>query len=126
LRADWRALFVAALREGASIAMAARFAGVGRRTCYDRRDRDAEFARAWDEALEAGLSARIRERTRRTNGEPDQLAARVRAVRYALERRGLREFAKELGEIERILDRQARDLQRAWLAQHEASEHRPS
>ena len=39
-----RASFLEALRDGKSIAAAARAAGVGRRTCYDWRDRDAAFA----------------------------------------------------------------------------------
>src|SRR5438093_6838251 len=46
--------FLAALRAGKSIAAAARAAGIGRRTAYDWRDRDAAFAAAWDEAWEIG------------------------------------------------------------------------
>jgi hypothetical protein len=111
---DWPQRFLGALREGASIAMAARFAGIARRTAYDKRDRDERFAAAWNEALEAGSLARIAKRTHRTNGQSDQLAARLRAVRYALERRGLAALAKELGEVERVLDRQARDRRRVW------------
>jgi hypothetical protein len=105
-------LFLAALEAGGSIAMAARFAGIARRTAYDRRERDQAFADAWERALEAGRSIRIRERTERTSGAPDQLAARVRAVRIALERRGVGEFAEELRAVELALDRQARDLRR--------------
>jgi hypothetical protein len=107
------------LREGASVARAARFAGVARRTAYDRRERDERFAAAWEEALELGALARIVERTPRLNGAPDQLAARLRAVRYALQQRGLRDFAQEIWEVERLLDRQAREIHRAWLAQRE-------
>ena len=44
----------AALRAGKSIAAAARAAGIGRRTAYDWRDRDAAFAARWDEAWEIG------------------------------------------------------------------------
>lgn len=119
VRPDWRPLFLAALRAGASIAMAARYAGVGRRTAYDRRERDERFAAAWDAALEAGVSARIAERTKRTSGQPDQLAARLRAVRYALARRGVRDFEDELRGIERVLDRQARERRREWLREHQ-------
>ena len=46
--------FLAALRAGKSIAAAARAAGIGRRTAYDWRDRDAAFAAAWDESWEIG------------------------------------------------------------------------
>src|ERR1700680_3483424 len=46
--------FLAALRLGKSIAAAARAACIGRRTCYDWRDRDQAFAVAWDEAFEEG------------------------------------------------------------------------
>jgi hypothetical protein len=46
------ARFLVALRDGKSIAAAARAAGVGRRTCYDWRDRDAAFAARCDEAFD--------------------------------------------------------------------------
>ena len=48
------AKFISALRAGKSIAAAARAAGVGRRTVYDWRDRDAAFAARWDEAWDVG------------------------------------------------------------------------
>lgn len=110
--------FLDALREGASIARAARFAGVARRTVYDRRERDERFAVSWAEACEVGAVARIRERTPFLDGAPDQLAARLRAVRRALDQRGLRDFSRELWEIERQLDRQAREQHRLWLDEH--------
>jgi hypothetical protein len=110
---DWPRLFLAALREGSSIAMAARLAGVGRRTAYDRRERDERFAAAWDTALEAGSIARIAERAHRTNGQPEQLAARLRAVRYALRHRDLSELAAELWEVERVLNLQAWEAREA-------------
>ena len=52
--ADAEEKFLAALRAGKSIAAAARAAGIGRRTAYDWRDRDAAFAARWDEAWEVG------------------------------------------------------------------------
>lgn len=110
---DWPRLFLAALREGSSAAMAARLAGVGRRTAYDRRERDERFAAAWDTALEAGSIARIAERAHRTNGQPEQLAARLRAVRYALRHRDLSELAAELWEVERVLNLQAWEAREA-------------
>ena len=117
--------------------MATRFAGIARRTAYDRRERDQDFAGAWDVAAEAGQRALIRERTRRTSGAPDQLAARLRAVRFGLDRRvfelehspallklrrvqefatALRDAGSEINAVERLLDLQARDARRAWVA----------
>ena len=52
-----RASFLAALRRGASIADAARAAGVGRRTVYDWRAGDATFAAQWNDAVETGTDA---------------------------------------------------------------------
>jgi hypothetical protein len=46
--------FLDALRDGRSIAAAARNAGLGRRTAYDWRDRDPQFAARWDEAFDEG------------------------------------------------------------------------
>src|SRR5262245_23143780 len=46
--------FLAALRAGKSIAAAAHAGGIGRRTAYDWRDRDAAFAASWDEAFDEG------------------------------------------------------------------------
>lgn len=46
--------FLSALRQGKSIAGAARAAGIGRRTAYDWRERDSALASAWDEAWEVG------------------------------------------------------------------------
>jgi hypothetical protein len=46
--------FLAALRDGKSIAAAARAASIGRRTAYDWRDREAAFAASWDESWEIG------------------------------------------------------------------------
>jgi hypothetical protein len=62
---DWASLFIAALRSSGLVAPAARAAGVGRRTVYDRREQDERFAAAWDDALEATRRARIAQRTNR-------------------------------------------------------------
>jgi hypothetical protein len=43
---------LAALAEGATISEACIMARVGRRTAYDRRQRDGEFAVAWADAVE--------------------------------------------------------------------------
>ncbi|GAB4203574.1 MAG: hypothetical protein OHK0022_27860 [Roseiflexaceae bacterium] len=49
---DWRDTFVQALAELGNVRHACIKAGVGRSTAYRHRDTDAEFAAAWDEALE--------------------------------------------------------------------------
>jgi hypothetical protein len=50
--ADWSARFLDQIRAGRSIKDACARAGVGRRTVYDRRDRDPEFAQVLADALE--------------------------------------------------------------------------
>jgi Homeodomain-like domain len=49
-----RARFLELLCDGESVVRAAAGAKVGRRTVYDWRNADAEFAREWDEAWEQG------------------------------------------------------------------------
>ncbi len=48
-------LFLAELRKGRSIASSAAAAGIARRTVYNWREADEEFARQWDEAIEEGI-----------------------------------------------------------------------
>src|SRR5918994_2077116 len=49
-----REVFCAALGDGLSVTAACRAAAIGRMTAYEWRGADADFARAWDEAIEAG------------------------------------------------------------------------
>jgi hypothetical protein len=49
-----RARFLAKLAAGYSIAAACRAERIGRRTAYDWRERDEDFAKAWDAAIEEG------------------------------------------------------------------------
>jgi len=49
-----KAAFLAALAEGYSVTGACRKARIGRSTVYEWRDADPEFARAWEDAWEAG------------------------------------------------------------------------
>jgi hypothetical protein len=51
---DAKRKFLKVLAAGSTVTTAARTAGVGPRTVYDNRNRDKEFAAAWDDALEAG------------------------------------------------------------------------
>ena len=51
----WPALFLRTLARTPSISFAAKAAGVGRRTVYDLRERDPDFAARWDDALSASV-----------------------------------------------------------------------
>ena len=55
--------FLVCLSSALTVSEAAEVAGIPRRTLYNRRERDSEFAAAWDCALEASLGA-IEERLR--------------------------------------------------------------
>jgi hypothetical protein len=56
--------FLSALREGRSVSAAAADAGVSYRLAYYWRAKDAEFAKAWQEALEEGTD-RLEDEARR-------------------------------------------------------------
>jgi AcrR family transcriptional regulator len=60
-----RAKLLTAFGEGLSVAAAAKRAGVGRSTAYEWRSADADFAKAWDEAIEAGTDVLEDEAVRR-------------------------------------------------------------
>lgn len=49
------ALFLEALADTVNVALACKRAGVPRRTVYEWRERDAEFDRRWQEALDEGI-----------------------------------------------------------------------
>ena len=51
----WRSRFLASLRRFPSVKQACRFAGIGRRTAYDAKDRDETFATAWNQAIAASI-----------------------------------------------------------------------
>jgi hypothetical protein len=53
------------LRQTCNVTEAARVAGVGRRTAYERREGDSAFASAWDEAGQEAADALEREAWRR-------------------------------------------------------------
>src|SRR5262245_34283594 len=52
-------LFLDTLRYGRSNARAAKVAGYALRTVYTWRDRDPQFAAAWNEAIQDGLDTRL-------------------------------------------------------------------
>lgn len=62
---EWRPIFLAVLAETANVTLAAKEAGVGRRTAYDHRAQYEGFAAEWDEALEIGVAALEDEANRR-------------------------------------------------------------
>lgn len=65
---DWRPAFLGALADGASITRAAEVAKVGRRTAFDHRHQDEDFALAWHEAAEAGAD-KLEDEARRRAAE---------------------------------------------------------
>jgi hypothetical protein len=60
-----REKFIAVLRETCNVSEAARAAGIGRRTAYEWRDKDAAFAGDWDEAEQEAADKLEREAWRR-------------------------------------------------------------
>ena len=60
-----REKFLAALATGLSVSNACSSAGLARRTAYDWRDADPDFAKAWDHAIEDGTDALEDEARRR-------------------------------------------------------------
>ena len=68
-----RAAFLDELEMSGNVSRAARLIDVSRRSLYDRRAADSEFARAWQDALDAAMDALEEEARRRAlegNEEP--------------------------------------------------------
>jgi len=59
------AKFLAALQRTGNVSRACKAEGIGRRTAYEWREADAEFAQQWDEAVEDGLDNAEQELYRR-------------------------------------------------------------
>lgn len=53
--ANWKEVFVAALAKSPNVSAAAKKAKINRQYAYVERGRDADFAAAWDDALEAAI-----------------------------------------------------------------------
>ncbi len=71
-----------ALAAGLSVKAACEVAGIGRRTAYDWRNEDQEFASAWDEAIETGTDALEDEAlSRAMNGSDTMLIFLLKARR---------------------------------------------
>lgn len=62
---DWAPDFLDALEEHVTVSAACKAIGIGRRTAYDRRQRDEEFALAWHDVEEATTQRMEREAFRR-------------------------------------------------------------
>jgi len=69
---DRKARFLAILAEGGSVKLAAEKAKIGRRTAYEWKAADPEFAAAWEEAVEAGTDALEDEAKRRAYNGVDE------------------------------------------------------
>lgn len=64
-RFDWKAPFLAALRQVPVLVHACEAVGINRSTAYRARQADDEFATAWDDAIEDGVDNAEREAFRR-------------------------------------------------------------
>jgi hypothetical protein len=58
-RQKWQARFLAALAKVPSVSHAAKAAGVHRSTCYEWRDTDPQFAKAWEQSLETAVDSLV-------------------------------------------------------------------
>jgi hypothetical protein len=70
---DWTTGFLAALEQSPNVSAACRAVGIGRRTAYDRRESDPEFARDWDDALQTAVDDLVGKTWKRAD-ESDTLA----------------------------------------------------
>jgi hypothetical protein len=79
--------FLLALAAGLSVSAAAALAGVARRTLYDHRENDSEFALQWENALEASIgNIEARLETIALQGDMNSMAT-VRAAEALLRAR---------------------------------------
>lgn len=65
-KGDWRVVFLTELAANGNVGRAAKKARVARSFVYARRQNDAEFAAAWDEALDTAIDAMEYEGWRRS------------------------------------------------------------
>ena len=68
-----RERFLGLLRKGCTVGAAARGAGRSRDWAYDQREKDPEFRKLWDIAIEAGTDELEEEATRRALSGSDRL-----------------------------------------------------
>jgi hypothetical protein len=72
--------FIAELAAGRTVSDAARAAGIPRRTAYDIRQRDEDFALAWHDAIEEGTDVYRRRGGRAIDGVAKPIMYRGRVV----------------------------------------------
>lgn len=65
IRGKWRSTFLKHLAENGVVGYAVKAAGVSRWAAYERRQRDAEFAKQWEQALESATDRLEQEAVRR-------------------------------------------------------------
>jgi hypothetical protein len=102
--------FLRVLAKTANVALAARAAGIDKRTAYRWRDRDRDFARRWGDALERGFDVVRDELVERA------VVGLMRPVRRpvgptALQRRIKRFLDRQRGALSRI---HSLDPSRTW------------
>lgn len=73
LTQEKRAEFLARLADGESVTAGARFIGLTRQALYQTRGHDAEFAAAWDDAIEQGTDILEDEAIKRARNSSDTL-----------------------------------------------------
>lgn len=96
----WRAVFLRTLAKTPSVTFACKSAGIPRRTAYDWREKDAEFAARWDDALNQSLDVLEHEIYQRALKDDAQLAMfLLRAHRPAIYRETQRHEVGLLGGI---------------------------
>lgn len=101
-----RATFLEVLEATCNVSEAARQAGVPRRTVYDWRTADAEFAQAWSDAEEAAAN-KLEEVafTRATTGQSDrmlEILLKAHRPKYR-EKQNLELTGKDGGPIETVM-----------------------
>ena len=97
---SWHEGFLAALRKCPNVRLACQTTGIGRRLSYDHRERYAEFAQAWDDAVEDGIDTLEAIAHKRAMEQSDTLMifllkARRYQPRVSLEHSGAIRFRKE-------------------------------
>lgn len=105
----WRGVFLAGLADTCNVTHSARLAGIDRATAYKHRADDAEFATAWDDAIEQGIEAlelAVRERAKSTS---DTLAIFLLKAHRPERYRELKEV-QQSGTVRVIVERKDRPI----------------
>ena len=88
-RRDWKPVFLEHLAATGNVKLAADAAGVGRRTVYDRRQAEKEFAAQWEDAVENAMDLLEAEAWRRAyEGVLEPVAQKGELVQVWVDRDG--------------------------------------